>query len=173
MMRRKNKNKINLPGKIFEKHIQYGLPEIDGVYLCYYKPNPPEAFSATFPVAGMKIMSFNKGSWAGKEFVLAYMGPLPTLNLDQLDQEKECVNQVFVIGTLKMAAQNRWTNGPYPQHILATLQTGEEKHFVFKLDSHISLPVPTNKWSIKKGKWQPVKKENIKKYQKMIKKLKR
>lgn len=159
--------RITLPGEIFTKHIKFGTPEMDGVYVCLYKHEPGLAHDC-FPPAGMKIAHYSQGKWGCSDMVLAFLGPLPILCLDQLTMEKECVNVQFTIGTLKQAARNKFKSVHYPQYILATLEAAHniEGNFIFEMNSHKTMPIPVAKLT-ESGQWEKI--PDPKKYIKIIK----
>ena len=159
---------LSLPGGIFTKHIQFGTPVLDGIYVVFFKHYPPLAHD-NFPPAGMKICHYSIGAWACSEMVLAFLGPLPILSLDELAVEQECVNRQFIIGTLKGAAKNKFLSVYHPQYIIATLDVPLQRkgHFIFEMNSHKSMPTPVAKWGEEEGKWRKIT-EPIK-YLKIIK----
>ena len=174
-MIRKQKNefpKMKIPGEIFTKHIQFGTPDINGVYAIFYKPNPPLAHD-NFPMSGLKIANYSKGSWGCSEQVLAFIGPLPVLSLDELEINKECVSKCFAVGSLKDAASGKFKSSNHPQYILAALQGSLMKkgNFIFELNSHKNMPIPLSKFDEKRNNWVSIKNPEI--YLKTIKLLKR
>lgn len=168
----KNEKEKRFPWEIFVKHIQVGTPELDGIYLCYYKPHPPLAHD-NFPMAGMKVASYYKGAWGCGEMVIGFMGPLPTLSLDELVQEGQCLVKQFVVGTLKEAAKNEYRTAYFPQYILAVLDSTIKKKgdFIFEVNTHKGLPIPLSKYNENTNKWEPLK--EIEQYLKTIKLLQR
>jgi hypothetical protein len=175
-MKRKSvgkKKSFTLPGDFLVKHIKYGVPIVDGVYACYFKPDKPSGWSSTFPCADMKMISFSDGKFFGNVHVLAWVGPLPVLCLDELKDNEKCINRVFSIGTLQGAAKNRFNHGPFPQYMLAYLEEGRKHDFIFELSTHKTVPNSIAKFSTIKGKWIKLNKESINKYTNAILKLKR
>ncbi len=175
-MKRKSmgrKKSFKLPGDFLIKHIEYGTPIIDGVYACYFKPEKQSAWSSTFPCADMKMISFSKGKFFGNVHVLAWVGPLPVLSLDELHTNKECVNRVFYTGTLNQAAKDEYKTGPHSQYMLAFLSVGRKHEFIFEINTHKTTPNPIAKYSTIKEQWKKINKKNGKKYIKGIEKLRK
>lgn len=164
-----NIKKIKIPGKIFMKHLQFGLPQISGIYACYYKHNNS---NEAIPPAGIKILHFNKDKFFGKDQVLAWIGPLPILSLDELQDNKECVSVVYYTGTLKQVINNKFKTGPHPQYINAVLQNNRKGDFIFEVNTHKSIPNPIAKFNIKINQFKKLKEKGIKKYIKIMKKYK-
>ncbi len=169
-MKIKRKKAFKLPGEIFMKHVQFGLPKIEGMYACYYKYTSPESISSAFPVAGMTLLNFNKGKFFGNRSVLAWIGPLPTLSLDELQDNKECNSRIFYISNLKTASKYKFESGPYLQHAVTSLQPGKKGYFIFEVNTHKSIPNPISRYNVKEGKWKNLEKKDIKKYIKIMKK---
>jgi len=167
------KKSFTLPGDGLLKQIKYELPVVDGVYACYFKPDNPSAWSNTFPCADMKMISFSNGKFFGNVHVLAYIGPLPVLSLDELHDNEECINRVFCIGTLKGFAKYSFTHGPFSQYMLAYLEEGKKGEFICEMNTHKSEPNPISKYNTDKEKWVKIKKENISKYIKAIQRFKK
>lgn len=166
MRRKKKKNGIRIPGKIFEKHVQYGIPEVEGVYLCYYKPSGiPEA---VYPVAGLEVSNWYNGKWGTKKQIVAFIGPLPVPLLDELYENKECISTVFYIGTLKGSSQFKFISGPHFQYRIAELQRGKKGRFIFEVDARKTLPLAVSRYDTPTKKWVPI--ENERKYQLIIRK---
>lgn len=167
----KKKKKLKVPGEILLKHLQYDTPEVPGLYACYYKPFPPSALSNSFPTAGMKIITFNNGKFFGGEHILAWIGPLPVLSLDELDSNQECLSRVFYTGNLKEAAKNKFRTGPHSQYLFAKLGTGKKNEFIFEVNTHKSIANPVARYNLKSEKWKDLKEKDIKKYIKIMKKF--
>ena len=164
--------KIRLPGEDLLKKIQFGTPPEKGIYLCFYKPNYENGWSQVMPMAGMTVAHFSEGSWGYNAQILAWIGPLPTLSLDELAANEECLARVFYIGTLEQAANFTYKSGPHPMYMSAFLQPGKPGEFIFEVNSHKTQPNPVSKFSTKKNNiWQKLKEP--KKYIKMIKVLKK
>ena len=170
MKRTKNKTKgMQVPGQILMKHIKFGEPEIDGMYMCYYKPFPPLAHD-NFPMAGMIVVNYFKGKWSTGKNIIAFIGPLPVLSLDELVNNNECQGVNFYTGTLKDAAKGNFNTGPHTQLILANLNGLKKGEFVFDVNTHKSIPVPLVKYSTKRENTVTLDEKNKKKYIKILKK---
>lgn len=165
------KTKFKIPGRMLLKHVEYGYPKWNGLYLIYYKPKDTRAMGNTFPIASYTLINIDKGRNARKLNILAYIGPLPVLTLDELEngyKYNDLSLHVYCIGTLKGAAKGSWKEGPYGEDILATLQGGEKGDYIFEINQRTTLPKPISKYSPKYHKFI-----NIKNLTKTIKKLKR
>ena len=160
---------IKIPGKIFEKHITFGVPELQGVYLCFYKPHGIS--DEIYPVSGMEISNWYKGKWGTKKQVVAFMGPLPVPLLDELYDNKECISVVFYISTLKAVTENKFKSGPHFQYRIAQLQKGKKGLFIFKIDAQKTIPFPVARYNKAKGKWVTITK--VDKYLKIIQKYRK
>lgn len=173
-MKRTNQQKTGLrvPGDLFIKRIQFGVPDLDGIYVCFYKPYPLLAHD-NFPMAGIKIAHYSKGKWGCGEMVLAFLGPLPILSLDELANDQECVAKQFAIGTLKEAAKNEFQSNNHPQYIFAVLahEYMKKGNFIFEVNSHKSMPVPLAKYNETTNTWEKIK--ETKQYLKTIQLLQR
>jgi hypothetical protein len=167
--------KMSLPGQsdIFHQIIPGNTPLQDGTYLVYYEYDAPSAWSKTKQVAGVTAASFANGKWGINYKVFAYMGPLPSLSLDPL---QECeppylINQTFYVATLEQAVNDVYDFGPFPQFMLAFLQPGKDGRFIFCKDSEERYPYPIAKWSDAKkeeGIYVSLSKKAINKYIKRI-----
>lgn len=171
------KTKTRIPGKMLLKHIQYGHPKFNGIYFVYYKPKDTRAMSSTFPIANYEIVNINKGKNIKNLNILAYIGPLPILTLDELEngfKDEELSLHVYCIGTLKGASKSNWKEGPFHEDILAILQSGEKGDYVFEINQRTTLPKPISKFSTKYDKFINIKKPNItiKKLKKLMKQAK-
>jgi len=165
------KTSMIIPGKALLKHIEYGHPKNNGVYFVYYKPKDTRAMGSTFPIANYEIININKGKNVKKMNILAYIGPLPILTLDELEndyKDEELSLHVYCIGTLKGALKSNWKEGPFHEDILATLQFGEKGDYIFEVNQRTTLPKPLSRYSEKHSKFI-----NIKNPTKTLKKLKK
>jgi len=162
--KKENQTGVNIPGKVFEKHIQFGTPSIQGVYLCFYRPH--KISDEVYPVAGLEISNWYKDSWGTKNMVLAFIGPLPVPLLDQLYENKECIRTVFYIGTLKTASQGKFLSGPHFQYRMAEIQNGREGRFIFMIEAQKTASFPIAKYDTSQSKWVPI--QNMSKYMKVI-----
>jgi len=169
--------KMDLPGVDLFKKISCGnTPLKDGLYVVYYNHIPPAADSNLKKSSAVAIASFFDGTWGFNHKVYAYIGPIPILSLPSLLDCKPpyAVNQTFYTGTLKQAANGRYTTGPHSLSIIAVLQPQIKDHFVFCIDSENIEPYPISKVNLKsKGavKWKDLSEKAIKKYSKMMKTL--
>lgn len=138
----------------FTEIVQGSTPLSDGIYIVYYEYNPPQAWSKTKEVAGMKIDHYSNGKWGSTGTVYAYVGPLPTLSLPPLQEISPpyLVAQSFFIGTLDQAASDRYRKGPFPQYMLAFLQKASLGEYIFCLDSEDPDPYPISKYKQRKDK---------------------
>lgn len=158
------KPSINIPGKALLKYVKYGLPKISGVYFVYYKTKDPGAMSSTFPAALTTKCVFNKGKWISNKQILAFIGPLPVLTLDEIEEgyKKEDLSlHVYCTGTLKNAMQGKWKEGPFQDDISPLCSKGEKGDYVFEVNQRTTIPVPINFYSEKAGKWLKVKNTNL------------
>jgi len=173
MIRRKSKQiSLKVPGEIFLKHIQFGKPSYAGVYLCFYKPSGRPAHD-NFPIAGMTVANYSDGAWGSRENILAFIGPLPVLSLDELAVNNKCEIRSFCIGTLKQAASNKWASFNHPQYILAYLKQEHRKkgNFIFELNSHKSMPIPLSRYNPETDKWDILSEDQQAQYIKTLKLL--
>lgn len=168
------RNEMKLNGVDFFKDIRQGsTPLKDGMYLIYYEPRPKEADSNIHQSAGMAVTNFSNGRWGVNDIqVKAYLGPLPVLSLSYLMEFTPGfpVNQIFYISTLKKAAKNLYSSGPYHIHMLAFLSPVLKNHFIFYLNSESETPFPIAKAS--GNNWKSLSKKVSTMYLKKMKGIK-
>ena len=194
-MLRKQLFDMILPGQDFMPRIHGGnRPAESGLYLAFYEYQPPLATSgikrhagstmADYDIddkswqicrsAGAQLANYFDGKWGMNHRVLAWMGPLPILNIKSL---LECTpgytkNQTFYIATLKEAANLKYEHGPYGEFLLAFLKIPEPNHFIFVYDSDLfnGIPTPLSKSSKNNPSgWKTLSEKQQKKYMKMMK----
>ena len=167
------KPKINIPGKALLKYVEHGLPKINGVYFAYYKPIRERAMSNTFPIASYCTVVFDDGKWVSNKNILAFLGPLPVLTLDEIDSQykkQELSLHVYCIGTLQGAVNGTWLQGPFNQSLFLSLIGGEKGEYGFEINQRTTLPNPITRYSEKHDKW--IKIQNPKVVIAKMKKLK-
>ena len=165
----------SLPGTAIVRHIEYGLPKINGVYFVYYKGQ--RASSGTYPIADYGVCTFVDGYYGTNKEILAYIGPIPLLALDDIMEKFEDENiplHTYFVGTLKGPAKRTWKYGPYPESIYVTLSKGEPGDYGFEVNQRTTLPKPISYFSKKHNKWCNIKNVGsvIKKLQKLQKRAK-
>ncbi len=187
---------MNLPGNDYLQHIIPGnRPLFPGIYLVFYQYDPPLAFSNVAPSAGkgighfsgeewdtirtasMTVANYHKDAWSIGASVLAYMGPLPMLNLELLKKISPGypMNQTFYIATMKQASMEKYESGPHAEYILAFLQPGYPDEFIFMKESENEELEPISKHDANSKapvQWQKLTKEQKKKYSKYLESLK-
>lgn len=168
MRRNKKGSHFTIPGQLLKKRLEFGKPILDGLYLIYCHYTLPSS-KEIFPTAGMFIATFSKGKWTGSTNVLAWIGPLPVLSLDELTDNKECVATCFYTGTLKGMAKHNPSTGPHFQYRIADLTKGQKGEFIFECNTHKTIPNPLAKYSTKKSKFIELKKKQKAKYIKILK----
>ena len=197
-MKKKRTLPMMLPGKEFVSKIYGGnKPAQSGIYLAFYKYDPPLAHSnvrrhsgkvmASYKAtdkswhvcrsAGAQVANYSNGQWGINHKVLAFMGPLPVLNLESLEiyTPGYIKNQTFFIATLKEASNKLYTSGPLAEYLLAALKPGLKGDFIFVLDSDNPLPVPLAKWigDDKHPNWKSLSEKAQNKYTKMMESLRK
>ena len=153
------------------KLIKFGIPSRNGVYLIYYEPDPARVDSKTKPAAGVKVVNFHNGEWGSGDRIIAYVGPLPNLNLKMLKKDK-LIDQIFYIGSIKQAKTDKFKIGPFPVYILAFLQPAATDNFIFCIDSDFNFPYPVSFCKKREDGvfvWKPLSKRAVQKYKKLMK----
>lgn len=159
--------KPSLSGEYFFESIKAGdTPIHPGVYLVFYKYDPPSGWCNVDQIAqqgtgvwdggmwqglkisGMTIANYQNQRWGLNAKVLAYLGPLPTLALNPL---LDCtpgfpVNQTFFISTVKMVAKGLVSSGPLTEYIHASLTTGFFGEYIFKMTNQDTYLTPIAKF---------------------------
>lgn len=182
-----------LNGSDFFKEIKAGSTPIEpGVYIVFYEYHPPSAWSRTeqmahpgtgiwdgeewksMKTAGMTIANYQNERWGINATVRAYMGPLPTLNLQALLEYTPGfpINQTFYISTPEKAAKGKVSSGPHAEYIHAALTAGFEGEFIFKKDSENSALIPVAGYDHKHAaaiKWRVLSKDAAEKLSKEMK----
>lgn len=171
------KKKYKPTGKRFLKHVQYGFPKLNGVYFVYHKPNRPSAMGSAFPTASYDIDIISEGKSGKRLNILAYIGPLPILTLDEIatEYEDQEINlHVYYVGTLKGALLNKWIHGPFHESIFAQCKDGKPGDYIFEVNQRTTFPKPIMRYSEKHQKFRFVKNESkvIAKMKKLKKQLK-
>ncbi len=155
------------------KHIRFGAPDLPGMYMCYVSRHPKERVLSkndnTFPSADMKLIYWGEDedkekSWGSGLTVLAWIGPIPILSIDELSSDKEAISRVFCIGTLKGASKYQWTRGSFPEQVFALLKSGKEGEFIFQINTRATLPIPICKYNTRLGIWRDLNEKAKKKY---------
>ncbi len=155
------------PGEKFFKEIVPGNTPINsGIYLVFYKYEPPSAWSSVekaaghgtglwdgdnwqgLRIAGMTIANYQNQRWGLNATVLAYIGPLPTLSLDALLDYTPGfpINQTFYISTMKMASKGMVSSGPHAEYIHASLTGGFFGEYIFKKTNQDSHLIPISRF---------------------------
>lgn len=184
---------MRLPGQDFVDKISAGnQPASSGIYLVFYEYDPPLAHSNTkrhpgitladyktkdkswqvCRSAGGEFATYSKGAWGTSNKVLAFMGPIPVLNLEMLKKYTPgfIMNQTFYVGTLKEAANKKYSDGPFTEYFIAFLSKAEPDQFIFVYDSNDPLPTPLAKYSEKVNtNWKTLNEKQSKKYLKIMK----
>jgi len=144
-----------IPGKIFKKYIKVKPPTISGWYLCYVKPKERDAIDH-FPIAQMEVIRFNKGKWLKSVMVVGWMGALPVLSLDKLDDFSpfESGLILFFIGTEEEAETENFKMGAFYRESEVFLQEGKDGQFIYQMNSRTSKLIRISKWN---GKWKRLK----------------
>ena len=97
------KNKIlNPPGSTLQRQIQTGEPPLMGLYLVFIK-RTNDAWDH-MPMAEPEIAYFDGYKWNRKAFVVGWVGPLPNMSLDELQEHApdKAPITLFFISTLKL-----------------------------------------------------------------------
>lgn len=187
-----------LPGQDLMHRIHGGnKPSQSGLYIAFYEYKPPLAHSGVKRHAGSTIADYDMddqswqvcrgagaqlanyfdGKWGMNHRVLAWMGPLPVLNIKSL---LECApgytkNQTFYIATLKQAANLKCERGPIFEYLLAIIRPPSSSDlFIFVYDSDVfnMLPIPLAKANDDNPSgWKTLTEKQQKKYVKMMKDL--
>ena len=186
-----------LPGQDLLHRIHGGnKPSQSGLYMAFYEYIPPLAHSSIERHAGSTIADYDTddkswqvcrsagaqlanyfdGQWGMNHRVLAWMGPLPVLNIKSL---LECTpgyvkNQTFYVATLKEAASLKYERGPYYEFLMCLFKPSESGQFIFVYNSDLfnMMPTPLSKYSIDNPSgWKTLNEKQQKKYQKQIRDL--
>ena len=184
----------DLTGRVFGTN----QPSQSGLYLVWYKYNPPLAHSEKERHAGREVIEYSverkawsvcrtaavtcaiwtaeQKKWGFNKKILAWMGPLPVLNLEALETYTPgyVLNQTFYVATLKNAANLKYQSGPHAEFLLAFFQPAAKDLFIFVYNSNIfnGLPVPLAIGGADNPSgWRDLTKKEQKKYTKQMKEL--
>lgn len=158
MTKKKNTIMSHFPGEYLQRKIQTDTPLISGTYLCFIKPDPPEAWNH-FPICRMGLIDFKEDQWQESKIILGWIGPLPVLSLDELEDfsPRDSGLILYFIGYMDDSELFIFEKGPFYQSIDAKFQEGEAGQFIYQVNSRTAKSVPISEW--KDGNWYPVNEE--------------
>lgn len=143
------------------KYIETGPPMISGFYVCFVRPVNDEAWESAFPISRCKIVYYTlqEEKWACGDVVLGWIGPLPAISLDELDDHVPCEAGLilYFIGPKDKAKELVFDQGPFYQMISASLTSANDGDYLWQLHSRKTKANKVAKWNEDDGKWEWLK----------------
>ena len=164
-VKRKNSPKADIfrpPGEFLQKHIQTGEPKFMGKYIVFYTVEN-DAWDC-MPMAIPDLIDYDGEKWSVKRHVIGWIGPLPNLSIDELQDfaPNEAPVTLFFISTPKLAKKEIYTDGPYYRLLAAKCTKGSKGQCIYEVNFRKTKHKLLCKWRESSQKWVQVKERIMK-----------
>jgi len=164
-VKRKNSPKAEIfrpPGEFLQKQIQTGEPKFMGKYIVFYTVKN-DAWDC-FPMAIPDLIDYDGEKWNVKRHVIGWIGPLPNLSIDELQDfaPNEAPVTLFFISTPKLAKKEIYTDGPYYRLLAAKCTKGSKGQCIYEVNFRKTKHKLLCKWRESSQKWVQVKERIMK-----------